>query len=49
MVFLALLALVLIGYGVAMHAILQPYRSFDQGSVQTIARVNMFIWCSKSV
>eukprot|EP00041_Stephanoeca_diplocostata_P023643 m.586302 g.586302 ORF g.586302 m.586302 type:complete len:1876 (+) comp22342_c1_seq4:279-5906(+) len=36
MVFLALLALVLIGYGVAMHAILQPYRSFDEGSIMTI-------------
>lgn len=35
-IFIALLAVVLIGYGVAMHALLEPRRTFDRWSINTI-------------
>lgn len=41
-VFLALLIIVLIGYGVAMHSILMPYRTFDVSSPMTILVKPMF-------
>eukprot|EP00035_Acanthoeca_spectabilis_P024629 m.454661 g.454661 ORF g.454661 m.454661 type:complete len:1852 (-) comp20720_c0_seq1:29-5584(-) len=41
-VFIALLIIVLLGYGVAMHAILEPYRTFDQSSPMTVLFKPMF-------
>lgn len=35
-VFMMLLMVILIGYGVAMHAIVEPFRGFDQFSVNTV-------------
>eukprot|EP00039_Didymoeca_costata_P003537 m.68263 g.68263 ORF g.68263 m.68263 type:complete len:1826 (+) comp11953_c0_seq2:265-5742(+) len=35
-IFVALLLIVLIGYGVSMHGILEPWRSFDAQSINTI-------------
>ena len=42
MSFMALLMVVLVGYGVAMHAILEPWRTFDAQSVNTIFFKPMF-------
>eukprot|EP00036_Acanthoecidae_sp_10tr_P011064 CAMPEP_0182922766 /NCGR_PEP_ID=MMETSP0105_2-20130417/5009_1 /TAXON_ID=81532 ORGANISM="Acanthoeca-like sp., Strain 10tr" /NCGR_SAMPLE_ID=MMETSP0105_2 /ASSEMBLY_ACC=CAM_ASM_000205 /LENGTH=1794 /DNA_ID=CAMNT_0025060417 /DNA_START=266 /DNA_END=5650 /DNA_ORIENTATION=+ len=41
-VFIALLIIVLLGYGVAMHAILEPYRTFDVNSPMTVIFKPMF-------
>jgi hypothetical protein len=41
-VFIALLIIVLLGYGVAMHAILEPYRTFDMNSPMTVIFKPMF-------
>ena len=42
LVFMALLMVVLVGYGVTMHAILEPWRTFDQQSPNTIFFKPMF-------
>ena len=42
LVFMALLMVMLVGYGVTMHAILEPWRSFDQQSPNTIFFKPMF-------
>lgn len=42
MIFMCLLMVVLVGYGVAMHAIVEPWRGFDEESINTIFFKPMF-------